>query len=408
MPEPPIQQPTLAIAGQPNPWRAQFVDVLTRADNVNNIRVLPLSNGEYALFWLQVIPSSARFTHHYARIDRSGSFTLGPVTLSDFILKHMAIADHRVAAIHQSNKTGTWRSHIAIIDTSDAIPAARLTTQLPLIGLSHGTAAIAWDPRRREWGVVWEAAFYVDEKVRGTGYSRLFFGRIAADGTWIEGSLVPLTRDDKNSETISDWGNPMIWTGAGFALASLHFEQTEVHITLSEISFRSSATKTSRPRVTRTQVATVPVSGGGAIRAVLAHDGRATYGLSWGQHDELPPGRMNGGGSHSNLRFATVRDGEISPQIHLGDDQVYSGEPNIVFDGRRFAVVWNQNAQIWLARIDPTLQAVASGCLSELDFKGTDMVTAMSFDGQRLLVGTMHDINPSQGRVVFVDLTDQP
>ncbi len=306
--------------------------------------------------------------------------------VSDELWRSIATNGERYAGVVKVWDGKTWRGTIAVAElTEDETLTPLGTAPVPLEGHGHSTLVVAWNPQDQEWGVLFEENFNKDPNVPGIVHSRLYFGRVSADGAWIEGSKKLLTSTStKISAQISDWGDPLIWTGEGYAAIWAEFGPTKTPVFFAELAADGDPSR-------------LQIDEGRFSRGVLAQ-GDGGYGLAWGHFDF---------GDHFNLRFATVKGGEVSEVIHLGDDAVYSNDSAIAFDGERFTVSWHETAEgasrVHYAKVDPQTLVADTVQVTEDDYDDHDWSWSLVYNGCRHALAHVRGINPSDGWVVLFE-----
>jgi len=323
---------------------------------------------------------------HLVKLDLEGSVEGASTLVSAQLWRSIATNGEHYAAALKTSEQNTWKGSIAVgqIEEDDTVSIVG-TSPVPLEGRGHSTLALAWNPVDGEWGVLFTENFDVDPNVPGIVHARLYFGRVSADGEWIEGSKKLLTSTStKHSASISDWGSPIIWNGSGYAAVWAEFGPSETPVFLAQLETDGTPQR-------------LQIDEGRFSRGVLAQSDGG-YGLAWGHYDD---------DDHFNLRFAYVADGQVSELLHLGDDDVYSNDAAIVFDGERFTVSWHESAQgasrVHYARIDPETLAEDTVQLTEDDYDDHDWSWSLVYNGCRHALAHVRGINPSDGWVVLFE-----
>jgi hypothetical protein len=315
------------------------------------------------------------FETRIVKLDLAGEVVGAPsLVATPDTWRHMATNGARYAAVTRANKKSTLV--VADIEPDDTLTPVG-SVMIPAEGWGTGTVAVAWNPVDGEWGVLFEDQYNIDPNMPGLIHTRLCFGRVTADGTWVADSKKLLTSTDTDhSAELGDWVNPMIWAGDRYAAVWAEYGPVTTDVFLGELTADGTTTR-------------VQIDEGRFSRGVVAWDG-VGYGLAWGHWDF---------DDHFNLRFAYVEGGVASEQLHLGDDQIYSGDASIVANGDGFTVAWhdmvNDTTRVYYAKVDPQTLAAETVQVTEQGFDGHDWIWSMVHNGCRHAIGHMHNINPS-------------
>lgn len=312
----------------------------------------------------------AVFTSWYQRLDAGGRPSGAPVSLGR-IIPHGAASSDDGARAALIAKEGTNQYRLVVLDTSRDPVRVIARTALPMQGIPGDTGAIAFDPGRRRWGLLWTE--------QGSGRSRPAFALADEGGTLIGGRIPIAPMQATHSVSLSDWTNPLIWAGDGYATVWSEGGAQTGSLLLVRIA----------PEGTVRRVVVSPTWGS---RAVVAWAGGDRFGVAWGQRE----------GGHSNLRAAVVVGAHVSPEVHLGDDAVQSAEPAIAWDGQRFAVSFHEGqgrSHLHYALLDPTGRRLSLTRLSDATFDGHEWSQDLRWDGCRFLLAYQHRLNPSEARI---------
>lgn len=371
----------------------ELMECRPRADIVAKPLTDPLSEDRLMLFarpdgyHLFFMIQNPVFETQLIKLDPEGAVS-GPSSsvASPDIWRHTATSGSRYAAATAVASGQGYKGRVVVADVqADDTLADVGTAIVPSPGWGTGVVALAWNPVAGEWGVLWEDQYNVDPNMPGYIHARLAFGRVTAEGAWVDGSTRHLTTEDsERSAQLSDWSNPLIWAGDRYAAVWAEYGPVTTEVFLGELTADGTATR-------------VLVDEGSFSRGVPAWDG-AGYGVAWGHWDF---------DDHYNLRFAYVVDGEVGEHVHLGDDQIYSNDASIVATEDGFTVAWHEmtpgSSRVFYAKVDPFTLAAETTTVTEPEFAGQDWVQTLVHDGCRHALAHMHGINPADG---WVDLFD--
>jgi hypothetical protein len=336
----------------------------------------------YHLIYMFQAPA---FEMHLVKLASDGEVVGAPSLVASAIWHQVAGGGERYAgATTSSGVPATGTITVVAVQPDDTTALVDVAT-IPSEGRGPGTIAVQWNPVAGEWGVLWEQNHDINPNEPGIVHSRLYFGRVTADGVWVDGSKKLLTTvDTKYSAVISDWDNPLIWAGDRYAAVWAEYGPVTTEVYLVELTAEGEPTR-------------VKIDQGHFSRGVPAWNG-VGYGVAWSHFD------FN---SHFNLRFAYVEGGTVGEVLHLGDDQVYSGSASIVAVDDRFTVAWQDSAnnasQAYYAKIDPQSLAVETVEVSEPGFADHDWPYSLVHDGCRHALAYQHVLNPPD---VWVRLFD--
>jgi hypothetical protein len=338
----------------------------------------------YHLFYLVQTPA---FETRIIKLDAEGA-AAGPSSFvaSPDLWRHTATSGTRYAAATSTFSVQSYKGDVVVADIQPDDTLTLLNSApVPSDGFGTGVVALAWNPVDGEWGVLWEDQYNIDPNMPGYIHARLAFGRVTADGAWVDGSTMHLTTaDTTRSVKLSDWSNPLIWAGDRYAAVWAEYGPNTTDVFLGELAADGAPTR-------------VLLDQGDFSRGVPAWDG-AGYGVAWGHWDF---------GDHYNLRFAYVEDGEVGEHLHLGDDEIYSGDASIVATADGFTVSWhetsNDTSRLFYARIDPHTLAAETVQVTEQGFDGHDWSQALVHDGCRHALAHMHGINPADAWLHLFD-----
>ena len=331
---------------------------------------------------------SPDFKTGMVKLDPEGAVVGAPVLVASETWHQVAGSGERYAGVtrQSGNQKSLGRIHVLAIEPDDTLTPVGIAV-IPSEGRGPGTIAVQWNPIAGEWGVVWEEQHDIDPNKPGFVHSRLYFGRTTADGAWVDGSKQILTTIDPTySAQISNWANPLIWAGDRYAAVWAEYGPVTTDVYLVELTADGEPTR-------------VAIDQGRFSRGVPAWDG-VGYGVAWGHYDF---------DDHFTLRFVHVEDGAVGEVLHLGDDQVYSGDPSIVAVDGRFTVSWHDTAEggasshAFYAKIDPKTLAVETVQVSEPDFADHDWSYSLVHNGCRHAFAYQHILNPGDVRVTLFD-----
>ncbi|MDC0667886.1 hypothetical protein [Nannocystis radixulma] len=320
---------------------------------------------------------SPAFKTNLVKLAPDGEVVGAPSTIATGVWHQVAGSGERYAgATIEPGNLATGKITVVAVQPDDTTELVDIA-MIPSEGRGPGTIAVQWNPVAGEWGVLWTQNHDINPNQPGFVHARLYFGRVTADGKWVDGSKKLLTTvDTQYSADISDWDNPLIWAGDRYAAVWAEYGPVTADIYLVELTADGEPTR-------------VKIDQGRFSRGVPAWDG-VGYGVAWGHFD------FN---THFNLRFAYVEGGAVGEVLHLGDDQVSSEGASIVAVDDRFTVSWHDTpggtSQVFYAKIDPQTLAVETVQVSEPGFADHDWSYSLVHDGCQHALAFQHVLNPS-------------
>jgi large repetitive protein len=216
--------------------------------------------------------------------------------------------------------------------------------------------AVAWNPLDGEFGVTW---------TEGTSSPTLYFARIRTGAVVSAAAIRACT-----GASLSDSGSHMlVWTGTQYALTWSEGDT----VYMGEVS-----------RTGQLSAASVTPLGLGVVAPMesnVAFDG-TQYGVVWADYRtntyQVHFARANAGGGYVAGSDALV-----------GSPNMYSAQPDIVWNGTDFVAVWTEHAAtappsvIRLARFTSTGAIVSSGAETLTCSGDTDWLPMISWNGMQ-------------------------
>jgi hypothetical protein len=296
-----------------------------------------LWNGcNYGAAWFERPQAGTTFNIFFNFISSSGQTSGSSVQVSSANgLTHAQVSGawsgSEYGLTYYENLTATpyYRNLFARVDaTGNPVPGSEIP--LASSSLTQLTPHIAWNPLDSEFGVAW-----VEEPQGIVTQEYLYMARIS-DGAVVPGSVTQIRTS--GSISLSDTGSHiLIWTGSQYAL------------TWSEAGAPYVGEITRTGQLTAASMTAVGSGVVAPMRSVVAFNG-TEYGIAWMDYRtntyEVHFGLANAGGGYV----------AGSDQL-LGTAGLYSGEPDIVWDGSQFVVVWDEGTapiRVWVARLTPT------------------------------------------------------
>lgn len=326
----------------------------------------------FDIFWdSQPALGDPHFSLVHAAFSASGEPLDQPAMILDQYVRWIAPGDSReFGTIYMSG----LHAHVAVV-RSDA-NTVLWDVALPSESFTHGNLAIGWDPKHAQWVVVGEDGFVTPD--RSTIVNQLFTARLDRRGAWVQKPTRISPRSANAS--MSDWSNPLIWTGDRMAVVWAGNVDHAWTLYLTELD---------PDRATDHVVAHGERS---FLRTVLAWT-NSGYVISGAEYDQL---------RDSRVFVTTVRDGVAAPLRYVSTSGAYGGEVAMATDGTRVALAWNEQPADEIGERTTVRAAVIDehGDVSNAFASDTpngrhDWVQSVAWNGSRFTLLHTRGINPA-------------
>jgi hypothetical protein len=336
------------------------------------------------VFWTgQRRAGEARFVLAYQAFTAAGA-PLGRVeTLLDYGPRHIAAGDDGIYGVTYQEGT---QAHVAVV--RPAKHQVLWDVALPSKQRGHGTLAIVWDPRASQWVIAGEEQFQLPNQPSGYVYNRLYTARFDRGGKYVQQPTY-LTAPGETA-SISDWGDPMTWTGdrAAIVWTGVDAKTHEPTLDVTELTASGATTRE------------IARDAHGYTRSVLAAiEGGYVVASGKGAADPM----------ESTMFVAIVRDGKAVPVRAPSSLPARASEPVIASDGKRVAIGWNSDEITGSENRRTTVHVmiVEAGVMSEIYATETprgrhDWVQALAKTSCGFALAHTIGINPSSIQLVTV------
>jgi hypothetical protein len=313
------------------------LDVASIADPDVHLPHLVWTGERYAMTWYDAFVGS-----YFAFLDDEGVEIPGSVeTLStDALFPRVAFngAEYAVVYVDEDAPFENRRVVFARVDLDGRVVPGSQVLVTPDGAPEMPT--IVWNPVAREWGVMWEEH----------DPAAVYFARVDAAGQLVAGSELLMSDPEVIGHTGGS-GNPLRFTGDGYALIWTESDAPVGSVVLSLIDHGGAIVNTSR----------LPQADPNPVRASVVADGEG-FGAVWMSPD---------GTLFWQVHYMRAdRDGNFLPETGqlFGDSSRHDAEPTITWTGDGYGVAWaaqdSTTADIWYATVDRETGAVDERALT--------------------------------------------